>query len=69
MKQFFIINKYSLIIFFLFISFSSLAAPPGGGPPPPNGGGGPGTVNDVPINMYWFILLVTGAYYGVEKLR
>ena len=63
MKQFFAINKYTLIIIFLFISFSALAQ----GPPSPPGNGG---VNDtLPINMYWFILLATGAYYGVKKLR
>ena len=62
MKQFLTINKYSLIIIFLFISFSALAQ----GPPPPNDG----TVDDtLPINMYWFILLTAGAYYGVKKLR
>ena len=66
MKQFLTINKYSLIIMFLFISFSLLAQVP----PAPDGGGGPGSANDVvPINMYWFILLATGIYYGVKKLR
>ena len=66
MKQFLTINKYSLIIIFLFISFSTLAQ---GVPPPPGNTPGGGNVSDVPINMYWFILLTAGAYYGVKKLR
>ena len=65
MKQFFTINKYSLIIFFLLITSLSFAQ--GGPPSPPDGGGGPGTVNDVPINMYWLILLIVGAYYGIKN--
>ena len=66
MKQFFVINKYTLVIIFLFISFSL----PAQVPPAPDGGGGPGSANDVvPINMYWFILLATGAYYGIKKIR
>ena len=71
MKQFYTINKYSLVILFLFISFSSLAQNGGNGAPPPPGNtpGGGGVNDQVPINMYWFILLATGAYYGVKKLR
>ena len=66
MKKLLTINKYTLIIIFLFVSFSSLAAPPGGGPPSPPG---EGNTEDIPINMYWFVLLATGAYYGIRKLR
>jgi len=66
MKRFFSHDQYCLIIVLLFFSLSSLAQ--GGGPPsPPDGGGGPGSVNDVPINMYLVIMLIFGAFYGIKK--
>jgi hypothetical protein len=65
MKRFFSHDQYCLIIVLLFISLSSLAQ--SGPPSPPDGGGGPGSVNDVPINMYLVIMLIFGAFYGIKK--
>ena len=60
----------SFLTFFFFallviISLSSFAQ--SGPPSPPNSGGGPGTVNDIPINMYLIVMLIVGAFYGVKK--
>ena len=66
MKQFFYTTGYFLIIFTLLTTFSFAL---GGPPSPADGGGGPGTVNDIPINMYWLVLLIAGAYYGIVKKK
>ena len=50
----------------MIFSLNSFAQ--GGPPSPPDGGGGPGTVNDIPINMYLIVMLFVGAFYGLKKV-
>ena len=52
-----------ITLFFLFLAINTSAQGP---PSPPTNG-----VDDTatPINFYWFMLLIAGAYYGVKKLR
>ena len=61
-KSFFIIEYFFIIIFLLTISSVAQSTPP-----PPDGGSGPGTVDDIPINMYWLLLLLAGVYYGIRN--
>lgn len=58
-------NFILLIVWFLCINSLSMAQD--GPPSPPNDGGGPASVNDVPIGMYWLVLLFAGAFYGIVK--
>ena len=62
-KSFYIIGYIFIIIF--LITTSSVAQ--SGPPPPPDGGSGPGSVDDIPINMYWLVLLIVGAYFGIRN--
>ncbi len=60
----------SFLTFFFFallVIFSLSSFAQSGPPSPPNSGGGPGTVNDIPINMYLIVMLIVGAFYGVKK--
>ena len=64
MKQFFNKVVFLIITFSLFTTFIFAQGPP----PPP---GDDGTVDDVlPINMYyWLMLLIVGAYFGISRNR
>ena len=64
-KSFYIIGYFLITIFLLTASSVAQSDPP----PPPDGGSGPGTVDDIPINMYWLLLLLAGAYYGIVKKK
>ncbi len=61
-------KRYTILLMLLFLFFTTVIYAQGP-PSPPDGGGGPGSVNDVSISVFLWLLGLAGVLLGFKSSK